>query len=467
MPSSANDLDPVTIHPSPKQRPQVVIIGAGFGGLQAAKSLAGQDVDITLIDKRNFHLFQPLLYQVATADLSPSDVAWPIRGIFSKQENVRVVLADVNDVDTSRNLVKTNNRTFPYDHLIIATGAKHSYFGNEQWEPHAPGLKRVIDATEIRKRVLMAFERAEMTQDEQEQQRQLNFVIIGGGPTGVEMAGAIAELARFALADDFRHIDPRQARVILAEAGPRILGAFEPDLSDYAKTALEKLGVEVLLGERVSVEGDQGVKIGDEFLPAATVIWAAGVAVPRVKGWLDVETDPSGRILVDEHLAVKGHKDVYVVGDAALAEWEDGKFVPGIAPAAKQGGKHVAKVLKAKINGTDIPAPFKYKHQGNLATIGRHSAVVDLGKIKLKGALAWWFWGVAHVFFLIGVQSPLVVATKWFWSYLTFSKGARLITGLLPLYEASAIVEEAKRKTKRSPVMKENSTPAKSLAAAE
>lgn len=431
-------------------RPQIIVIGAGFGGLETVKGLANTDADITLIDKRNFHLFQPLLYQVATADLSPADVAWPIRSIFSKQKNVRVVMADVTGVDTEAQSVTAGDKTFAYDHLIIATGAKHSYFGNEDWEPHAPGLKRVIDATEIRKRVLVAFERAEMAETDEDRRKQLTFVIIGGGPTGVELAGAISELARFALADDFHHADTRQARVILAEAGDRVLRAFPEDLSDYAHKALEKLGVEVVLNKKVEVAGTDGVRLEGEPLSCATVLWAAGVAVPRVAKWLEVEADRSGRITVDDRLNAVGVDNVFVIGDAANASWEDGMSVPGIAPAAKQGGKYVAKLLDARISNRPDPGKFKYKHMGNLATIGRHCAVVDFGKFKLKGALAWWFWGLAHVFFLIGVRAPMIVASQWFWSYLTFSKGARLITGVAPLYEAKTLATEPKVDKQRS-----------------
>ena len=417
-------------------KPHVVIIGAGFGGLAAARRLAGQPVDVTLVDKRNYHLFQPLLYQVATADLSPADVAWPIRGIFSKHDNIRVVMARVSDIDLDNRRVITNKMPIGYDHLVIASGSHHSYFGNDHWAPHAPGLKRIIDATEIRKRVLLAFERAEIAETEEERQRQLTFVVVGGGPTGVEMAGAIAELARYALAADFRHINPQQARVVLVEGGDRLLKTFPEDLSAYAKKALEKLGVEVKLGNYVKVEGDRGAAIGDDLIPSATVIWGAGVAVPYVKDWLGVETDPTGRVPVASDLSVPGHPEVFVIGDAAKAEWKDGQSVPGIAPAAKQQGQYVANVLRAVAKGRKRAAkPFKYRHNGNLATIGRHSAVADFGRIRLTGASAWWLWGLAHIYFLIGVRAPLLVAIQWFWAYLTFGKGARLITGASPLFE--------------------------------
>ena len=412
---------------------KIVVVGAGFGGLTAVKGLKKADVEITLIDKRNHHLFQPLLYQVATAGLSPSDIAWPIRTILAKQDNVRVVLGDVKDVDAASKKVMTDIGDYDYDHLIIATGARHSYFGKDHWEPAAPGLKRIIDATEIRKRVLIAFERAETACDEAERRRQLTFFIIGGGPTGVEVAGAIAELANQALTKEFRSIDPGSARVVLAHGTDRLLPVFPEDLSAYAKEALEKLGVEVILNKLVAVDGNQGVSIDGEDTPAATVIWAAGVQVPDVAKWLNIETDPSGRVPVSDNLTVEGAPDVYVIGDAALASWKDGS-VPGIAPAAKQAGTHVAKTLLAELGTGRKPGPFKYKHKGNLATIGRDSAVCDFGKLKFKGRFAWWLWGVAHIYFLIGVRAPFIVASQWFWSYLTSSKGSRLITGALPLF---------------------------------
>ncbi len=419
------------------QNAKVVIIGAGFGGIAAAKALAKAPVDITVIDRRNYHLFQPLLYQVATADLSPADVAWPIRSIFSRQKNVRVVLSEVLDIDTEAKEVVGEDSRFEYDHLIVASGAHHSYFGRDEWEQHAPGLKRVIDATEIRKNVLMAFERAEISEDPEEQARQLTFVVVGGGPTGVEMAGAIAELAHHALAKDFRHINSRSARIILIEAGQRLLNAFPEKLSDKAQKSLEKLGVEVMLGTMVQDITEEGVALDGAFIPSACKVWGAGVAVKNVGRWLGVEADRSGRIIVAEDLSVPEHPEVSVIGDAAKIAWKDGADVPGIAPAAKQGGKYVAKRIMAHLSGKPAPAPFVYKHAGNLATIGRNSAVIDFGKFQMSGFIAWWIWGVAHIYFLIGVRQPIVVAFSWFWSYVTYSKGARLITGLRPLYEGA------------------------------
>ncbi|KIC50133.1 NAD(P)/FAD-dependent oxidoreductase [Tateyamaria sp. ANG-S1] len=413
-------------------RPKVVIIGAGFGGLAAARALKNAPVDIQIIDRRNYHLFQPLLYQVATADLSPADVAWPIRGIFSGQKNVSVALTEVRDVDTNAQHVITGEGTFAYDHLIVASGAHHSYFGRDDWEQHAPGLKRIIDATEIRKQVLMAFERAEISNSEAEQQRQLTFVVVGGGPTGVEMAGAIAELANHALAADFHRINSRDARVILIEASDRLLRAFPENLSAKAQTSLEKLGVDVRLNTMVEDITDQGVQLPDQFIPSACKVWGAGVAVKDVGRWLDAATDRTGRVPVNPDLSVPDAPNIYVIGDAAQVPWKDGLDVPGIAPAAKQGGKYVGQRIAALVAGKPHDTPFRYKHAGNLATIGRHAAVIDFGRIQLSGFVAWWLWGVAHIYFLIGVRNPVFVALNWFWSYLTFSKGARLITGLSP-----------------------------------
>ena len=426
-------------------RPRVVIVGAGFGGLAAAKRLATQPVDVTIVDKRNFHLFQPLLYQVATAALSPADVAWPIRGIFAKNPNVRVVLGKVTGVDLENRIVRSDHIDLPYDYLILATGAYHSYFGHDEWAMNAPGLKRIIDATEIRKRVLLAFELAEVGMSEAEQRRELTFVVIGGGPSGVEMAGAIAELARYTLARDFRNIDPSSARVILVEAGDRLLRAFPEDLSAYAKRALEGLGVEVMLNQKVEVRGAEGAFIGDMLIPSATMIWAAGVAVPHLKDWLPVETDRTGRVPVEADLSLKINREVFVIGDAATVPWKDGLIVPGIAPAAKQEGRYAADVIAATIRGGRKPAPFRYRHQGNLATIGRHQAIVDFGRVRLTGRLAWWFWGLAHIYFLIGVRAPMIVAAQWFWAYLTFGRGARLITGLAPLFEDLNMPKEGAR----------------------
>jgi NADH dehydrogenase len=417
-----------------KTRMRVVIVGAGFGGVTAAKRLARADADITVIDRRNYHLFQPLLYQVATADLSPAEVAWPIRGIFTHDRNVHVVLGEVSAIDMTARFVTTDAGRYPYDVLILATGSSNFYFGHDEWEPHAPGLKRIVDATEIRKRILVAFERAETADDPDERRRQLTFLIIGGGPTGVEMAGSIAELARVTLAKDFRHIDPKSARIVLIEAGDRLLPALAPDLSAYAQRALEHLGVEVALRQPVQNINERGAKVGDHFIPAATMIWAAGVKVPDVSDWLGVEADNGGRVAVESDLTVAGHPEIFVIGDAARVRWTNDEVVPGLAPAAKQQGGYVADVIRARLDSRPAPKPFHYRHVGSLATIGRNHAVADLGWLRLRGWVGWWFWGLVHIYFLISVRAATLVLLQWFWTYLTRRKGARLVTGLRPLF---------------------------------
>ncbi|MEM6304817.1 MAG: NAD(P)/FAD-dependent oxidoreductase [Pseudomonadota bacterium] len=413
-----------------RQRPKVVIIGAGFGGLAAARTLRNAPVDVEIIDKRNYHLFQPLLYQVATADLSPADIAWPIRGIFSGQKNVQVSLSKVLDVDTENQRVICEDHDAAYDHLIVANGSSHSYFGNDDWGEHAPGLKRIVDATEVRRRVLMAFERAEVSEDTEEIARELTFVIVGGGPTGVEMAGAIAELAHVTLSGDFRRIKPQDARILLIEGGPRVLPAFPEDLSDRAQRSLEELGVDVRTGVMVEHIAEDHVVAGGEVMPTATTIWAAGVKVADLGRWLGVETDKVGRVAVADDLTVPGKPELSVIGDAASVAWRGDETVPGIAPAAKQQGKYVGRRIAALCAGRAAPAPFRYRHLGNLATIGRNSAVMSIGRFKLTGRLAWWIWGIVHIYFLIGVKRPLIVAINWFYSYVFRSKGARLITGM-------------------------------------
>ena len=411
-------------------KPKVVILGAGFGGLTAAKSLSRANVDIELVDRRNYHLFQPLLYQVATADLSPADISWPIRSIFSRQDNVAVTMSEVEDIDLKSKKVITSARDLDYDYLIVATGATHSYFGKDHWAEHAPGLKRLVDATDIRRRVLMAFERAEVATTPADQAREMTFVVVGGGPTGVEMAGAIAELAHFTLAKDFRRISPVDARIILIEAGPRLLASFPEPLSRKACAQLERRGVEVWLNTRVEDIAATSVVTSKGRLPSATKIWGAGVKVDHLANWLDCETDRAGRVSVNPDLSLPDHPEVFVIGDAAKSPWRDGLDVPGIAPAAKQGGRYVARVIADRSAGKATKTkPFRYRHGGNLATIGRNAAVIDFGWLRLSGAFAWWLWGIAHVFFLIGVRKPVMVALSWFWSYLTYSKGARLITG--------------------------------------
>jgi len=406
---------------------RVVVVGAGFGGLTLAKSLAGTAFDVTVVDQHNYHLFQPLLYQVATAGLSPADIASPIRGILRGKKNLSVVLAKVSAVDTVNKAVIAEGRRIGYDYLVIATGAEHAYFGND-WASYAPGLKTIDDATYLRRRILLAFERAETETDPEERRRLLNFVVVGGGPTGVEMAGAIAELARRALAMDFRSIDPRSTRIILVEAGPRLLAPFDPSLSEAARRSLEQLGVEVRLGAGVTECDCGGVSVGSERIEARTIVWAAGVKASPAAEWLGVPFDRAGRVIVNADLSVPGHPDIFVIGDAAHALGRDGQLLPGVAPVAKQQGQYVARLLLARARGKDSP-PFHYRDFGSLATIGRKRAVVEMGRLKLHGFVAWVLWSVAHIYFLIGFRNRLIVAMNWMWSYLTFQRGARLITG--------------------------------------
>jgi NADH:ubiquinone reductase (H+-translocating) len=413
---------------SDPKRPRVVILGAGFGGLSATKGLAAAPADVTLVDAQNHHCFQPLLYQVATAALSPADVAWPIRAILRNQKNARVIMARVTGVDVQARRVHTTETELPYDYLVLATGATHSYFGHDDWAPYAPGLKHISDATEIRRRFLIAFERAEVVEDDAERQRLLTFVIVGGGATGVEMAGAIAEVAQRTLRHDFRQIDPRRSRIVLIEAGSRLLPAFNEALSDYAARSLRSMGVEVELNHMVTGCDGRGVTLKDgRRIDAATVIWAAGVVASPAANWIDAEHDRAGRIEVNPDLSVPGRPDIFAVGDTASVIARDGRPVPGIAPAAKQMGSYVAKVIAARVEGTKPPGPFVYHHAGDLATIGRKSAVVQLGIFQFKGFLGWLFWSVVHIYFLIGIRNRFVVALNWLWSYLTFQRGARLI----------------------------------------
>lgn len=414
---------------APIDRPRVVVIGAGFGGLATVQALASSAIDVTVIDRRNFHLFQPLLYQVATAALNPSDIAWPIRSILRGQRNAAVVLGDVVAVDTqAKSLSLSDGRQLRYDFLVIATGATHNYFGKDHWASVAPGLKRIDDATLIRRRLLLAFERAENCMDAAEQQRLLSFVVVGAGPTGVELAGAIAELAHKALAADFRRIQPSQARIVLVEGGERVLGTFPSALSAYTLKALQRMGVEVQLGRKVIDCDLQGVTTDQGSIPAATVLWAAGISASPAARWLGVAADRAGRVVVSDHLGVAGLDSVFVIGDTA-AMLSEGRPVPGIAPAAKQAGQYVARVITRQLKGKPMPAAFRYRHYGSLATIGRHSAVIDWGRLQLTGGLAWLLWGAAHVYFLIGIRHRLLVAWQWVFNYLTYARGARLIAG--------------------------------------
>jgi len=412
------------------RRPRIVIVGAGFGGLAAAKALGGADAEVTVVDRRNYHLFQPLLYQVATAGLSPAQIATPIRAVVADAANVRVLMGRVGAVDTTRRVVRLEERELPYDYLVLATGARHSYFGRDDWEQFAPGLKKIDDATEIRRRILTAFEQAESEPDPDKRRRLLNFVVIGAGPTGVEMAGAIAELARRALARDFRTIDPRQARIVLVEAGPRVLAAFPEKLSAWTARALGKLGVEVRLGKPVTACDAEGVVIGDERIPAATIMWAAGVAASPAAKWLSAEADRAGRIKVLSDLSVPGHPEIFAVGDTALSADADGKPYPGLAPVAKQQGEYIAKLLRARLDGKTPSGPFRYRDRGTMATIGRGAAIAKFSdRLQFTGFIAWMLWGLVHVFFLIGFRNRFTVLADWMWSYVTFQSGARLITG--------------------------------------
>lgn len=415
--------------PAPSLRPQVVIIGAGFGGLAAAHALRRAPVDVTVIDKRNYHLFQPLLYQVATAGLSPAQIASPIRGILRRQRNATVLMGKVSAIDKAAKVVVAGEQRVRYDYLIVATGARHAYFGRDEWEPYAPGLKKIEDATDIRRRILIAFERAETETDPAERERLLTFVVIGGGPTGVEIAGAIAELAKTALARDFRNIDPRLARIVLVEAGPRILAAFPESLSAAAERALMRLGAEVKAGTPVTAVAADHVMVGTERIESRTVLWAAGVEASPAAKWLGAQKDKAGRAIVNADLTLPGHPEIFVVGDTAAMKDRKGEPVPGIAPAAKQAGAFAAAAIRARVKGRDVPGPFRYRHAGNLATIGRKAAVVDFGWLRLRGNPAWWLWGLAHIFFLIGFRNRITVTLDWFWSYLTFQRGSRLITG--------------------------------------
>ena len=409
--------------------PHVVIIGGGFAGLWATRALASAKVRITLVDRGNHHLFQPLLYQVATAGLSAPDIAAPLRHILRTQKNVEVRMAAVTGIDTNaKRITLDDGSALDFDYLLLASGATHAYFGNDAWAEHAPGLKTLDDALDLRRKLLLAFERAEAATDPAERDAWLHFAIVGGGPTGVELAGTLAEIARHTLKDEFRNIDSTQARVRLIEAGPRILAAFPEDLSEKAKEQLEKLGVEVSLGTPVKEINANGYVLGDTFVPAKTVVWAAGVAASPLGAMLGVPLDRAGRVQVQPDLSIPGHPDIFVAGDLASLLQANGKPVPGVAPAAKQMGRVVARNIRARLAGR-VTTPFEYKDYGNLATIGRMAAVVDLGRLKFSGVLAWWFWLVMHVFFLIGFRNRLVVLLNWTWAYWSYQRAARIILG--------------------------------------
>lgn len=412
----------------PSERPHVVILGGGFAGLNAARSLANVPVRVTLVDRRNHHLFQPLLYQVASAALNPADIATPIRSILRKQKNVQVILGDAVGVDPNANEVRLRTGdVLRFDFLVVATGATHSYFGHSGWERFAPGLKTIEDALEIRRRVLLAFEAAERESDPERRRPWLTFVVIGGGPTGVELAGAFAEIAVYAMRRDFRNIDPSQANVILVEGLPRVLPSYPEDLSEKARRQLEGFAIEVRTGQLVTGLDANGVTMGEERIEAKTVVWAAGVQASPLARCLGVPLDKAGRVRVEQDLSIPGHPSIFVTGDLAAFE-QDGKPVPGVAPAAIQQGRHVARNVARAVAGTPM-LPFRYRDKGSLATIGRAAAVADLGRVHISGFVAWMAWLTIHIFFLIGFRNRVLVILQWAWAYLTQRRGARLITG--------------------------------------
>jgi putative oxidoreductase len=409
--------------------PHVVIVGGGFGGVAAARGLRYAPCRVTLLDQHNYHLFQPLLYQVATAWLSPADIATPLREMFRVQANVRVLLGEVTGVDTALRQIAIGETRLAYDFLIIGTGARHSYFGHDDWAAAAPGLKGIEDALDIRRRLLLAFEAAESSRNEAERRAWLTFIIVGGGPTGVELAGAIAELARRGLTREFRMFDPATARIVLVQAADRVLPTFPSSLSAAAKRSLAALGVEVLTSREVKALDGRGADVGGEWIAARTVVWAAGVAASPVAAWLGVETDRAGRVRVGPDLRVPGRSEIFVIGDTATCNAWRGMPSPGLAPAAKQGGAYAARAIRAALAGRPEPPPFRYRHYGSLATIGRQAAVADFGGVRVRGAPAWWLWGTAHIAFLIGARNRIAVLATWLWAYLTFRRGSRLITG--------------------------------------
>jgi NADH dehydrogenase len=409
------------------KRPHVVVVGGGFGGLSAARGLSRLPVDVTLVDRTNHHVFQPLLYQVATAGLSPAEIAAPIRHILRRQRATRVLLGEATAVDVEAKTVRLDGLELAYDYLILAAGNTHSYFGHDEWRPHAPGLKTIEEALEIRRRVLLAFEQAEREEDAEARRAWLTFVVIGGGPTGVEMAGALGEIARHTLAREFRRIDPKSARIVLVEAGPRVLSAYTEDLSERARLQLEALGVQVWTGSPVSSVSEAGVRIGADQLAARTVVWAAGLQGSALARTLGVDLDRAGRVRVAPDLSVPGHPHTFVVGDLVWLE-ENGKPVPGVAPAAMQMGEHAALNVARALRGEPL-APFHYRDKGTLATIGRSRGVAMIGRLRLSGLVAWLAWLGIHIFFLIGFRSRLVVLLDWFWAYVTYARSARLIVG--------------------------------------
>ena len=408
--------------------PHIVIVGAGFGGLACGKALGNAPARVTVIDRANYHLFVPLLYQVATAALSPADIARPIRSILGRYGNIDVVLGDVTAIDTNARMLTTSAGPIgPYDKLVVATGSRYSYFGHPEWAAHAKGPRSLEDARFIRTKLLTAFERADSTMDRAERDRLMTIIVVGGGPTGVEMAGSVAELARHALARDFRHIDPRQARILLVEAGPRLLSSFPQSLAEYAERALKKLGVTVMLGQPVENIGADGAMVGGRTISAGTVIWGAGIeAAPGVK-MLGVPLDRAGRVSVGPDLSVPGLPGVYVLGDSAVVADEDGKPLPALAQVAAQQGEYLGRRLAAESRGRPLGKPFRFRNRGNTAIVGRNAAVFDFGQWQLKGRFAWFLWALVHVYLLVGFENRLQVVSHWLWSYLTYERGARLI----------------------------------------
>jgi NADH dehydrogenase len=412
-------------------QPHVVIIGGGFGGLSAARALRNADVRVTLLDRRNHHVFQPLLYQVATATLSPGDIAAPIRWILRRVRNVRVLLGEAGRIDVAARRVElTDGTALDYDYLIVATGSRHAYFGHGDWEQNAPGLKTLDDAIAIRRRILIAFERAEREENERRQRQLLTFVIVGGGPTGVELAGTLAEIARQTLRDEFRSIDTARTRILLVEAGPTILQTFPEKLRDAARTSLQRLGIEVREGVAVTAVDQHGVRVGNERVDAGTVVWAAGVAASSLVKTLGVPLDRAGRVIVEADLSIPGHPEVFVVGDAAAVH-QGGRLLPGVAQTAMQGARHAAKTILARLRG-EPSKPFVYRDLGSMAIVGRRAAISDLGWVQFSGVLAWLSWLFLHIFMLIGFRNRMVVLFEWAVAYFTFQRGARLITGDLP-----------------------------------
>ena len=409
--------------------PKVVIVGGGFGGLYAAKELAEKNVRVTLVDRTNHHLFQPLLYQVATAGLSPADIAQPIRHILKEAKNTEVVMAEVDRIDPqSKQVHTTKGLIFSYDYLIVAAGARHSYFGHDEWERFAPGLKNLADALELRRRILQAFEAAEIANSEEERRAALTFIVVGAGPTGVEMAGAVAELARHTLAEDFRRVDPRATRVLLVEGVARVLPAFREDLSRSALKQLQSMGIEVRTGTMVKEVTNHGVTVNGEFIPSWTVIWAAGNAAAPIGKSLSAETDRAGRVIVNEDLTVPGHPEIFAIGDMACFKHQTGEPLPALSPVAMQMGRHAAKNILSRLQGQKLAA-FRYFDKGTMATIGRNKAIADLKFVRFGRYLAWLSWLFVHLIFLIGLRNRLLVFFQWTWAYLTYGRGARLIYG--------------------------------------